>query len=109
MKEKDKEIVLEFKRRLAEDIWVQIEKVIVFGSRARDEETEDSDLDVIVLVREKTPEIEKKLEDVAYRIMWDYDFKPIISLKVFSKSQFNKATARGFSFYKHIQKEGISV
>lgn len=54
MKEKDKEIVLEFKRRSAEDIRVQIEKVIVFGSRAKDEETEDSDLDVIVLVREKT-------------------------------------------------------
>jgi predicted nucleotidyltransferase len=54
MKEKDKEIALEFKRRSAEDIRVQIEKVIVFGSRARDEEMEDSDLDVIVLVREKT-------------------------------------------------------
>ncbi|WKZ20115.1 MAG: nucleotidyltransferase domain-containing protein [Candidatus Jettenia sp. CY-1] len=54
MKEKDKEIVLEFKRRLTEDIWAQIEKVIVFGSRARGEETKDSDLDIIVLVREKT-------------------------------------------------------
>lgn len=54
MKEKDKEIVLEFKRRLTEDIRVQIEKVIVFGSRVRDEATEDSDLDVIILVREKT-------------------------------------------------------
>ncbi|UJS18805.1 MAG: nucleotidyltransferase domain-containing protein [Candidatus Jettenia sp.] len=109
MKEEDKEIVLEFKRRLTEDIRVQIEKVIVFGSRARGEGTEDSDLDVIVLVREKTPKIEKKLEDVAYSVMWDYDFRPIISLKVFSKSQFDEATAKGFSFYKHIQKEGISV
>ncbi|TLD43270.1 MAG: hypothetical protein JETT_0439 [Candidatus Jettenia ecosi] len=54
MKEEDKEIILEFKMQLTEDIRVQIEKIIVFGSRARDEETEDSDLDVIVLVREKT-------------------------------------------------------
>ncbi|GAB63513.1 hypothetical protein KSU1_D0204 [Candidatus Jettenia caeni] len=94
---------------MTEDIRVQIEKVIAFGSRARDEATEDSDLDVIVLVREKTPEIGKRLKDVAYRVLWDYDFKPIISLKVFSKLQFEEATARGFSFYKHIQNEGISV
>lgn len=41
--------------------------------------------------------------------MWDYDFKPIISLKVFAEAQFNKTSAKGFSFYKHIEKEGILV
>lgn len=49
------------------------------------------------------------MEDIAYAVMWDYDFKPIISLKVFTESQFNKARAKGFSFYKHIEKEGILV
>lgn len=109
MTERDKEIISEFKRRLAREILGDIKKLIVFGSRARGAATEESDLDMIVLVTDKTPETEKKLEDVAYSVMWDYDFKPIISLKVFTESQFNNAIAKGFSFYKHIEKEGVSV
>jgi predicted nucleotidyltransferase len=109
MKERDREIILEFKRRLTSDIRNQVKTLIVFGSRARGEEREDSDLDIIALVTDKTPDIEKKLEDIAYTVMWDYDFKPIITLKVFAESQFNDASTRGFSFYKHVEKEGIPV
>ena len=53
--------------------------------------------------------MEKKLDDIAYAVMWDYDFKPIISIKVTSESRFNEALAKGFSFYRHIEKEGVSV
>ncbi|MBI4680538.1 MAG: nucleotidyltransferase domain-containing protein [Nitrospirae bacterium] len=109
MNENDKAIILEFKKRLSDDILKYIKKIIVFGSRIKGEATEDSDLDVIALVDEKTPEVEKSLEDVAYQIMWDHDFKPIISLKVFSESQFYDALNRGFSFYRHVQQEGVAV
>lgn len=109
MDEKDRELVLEFKRRLPLEIGKHVKRLIVFGSRAKGELAEDSDLDVIALVDEKTSDIEKNLEDIAYRVMWDYDFKPIISLKVFSESQFLNALHKGFSFYKHVEYEGISV
>ncbi len=109
MDERDREIISAFKRKLVKDTIENIKKLIVFGSRARGAATEESDLDMIVLVTDKTPDIEKKLEDIAYAVMWDYDFKPIISLKVFAESRFNDAADRGFSFYKHIQKEGVSV
>lgn len=106
---RDKEIVLEFKRRFTDDIQTLVTKLIVFGSRARGDATEDSDIDIVVLVTTKTPDIERKMEDIAYKVMWHYDFKPMISLKVIAESQFNDASARGFSFYKHIQEEGVSV
>ncbi len=109
IKERDKEIVLEFKRRFTDDIRTLVTKLITFGSRARGEATEDSDLDIVVLVTTKTPDIERKMEDIAYRVMWHYDFKPMIALKVFAESQFNDASTRGFSFYMHVQEEGISV
>jgi len=31
----------------------------------------------------------------------------LISLKLFSKSDFNQALKNGFSFYRNIEKEGI--
>ncbi len=61
------------------------------------------------LVDNKSSEIERKLEDVAYQVMWDHDFKPIISLKVFAESRFKSAVKRGISFYENVQKEGVSV
>lgn len=109
MKERDKELILEFKRRLPIELERHLRKLIVFGSRVKGEATEDSDLDIIVLVDEKTSEIEKKLEDIAYQVMWDHDFKPMISLKVVEKSQYYNALNKGFSFYRHIEKEGVSV
>ena len=109
MKMKEREIITEFKKRLPPDVLNHVRKVILFGSRARGDGEDESDLDLAVLVDERTKEIEKKLEDIAYGVMWDYDFKPIISLKVFAENQFRGAVAKGYSFYKHVEKEGISI
>ena len=109
MNERDRALVIDFKRRLPSEMLRQVKRLIVFGSRARGETTEDSDLDMIALVNEKKPNIEKKLEDIAYQIMENYDFKPIISLKVFEESQFYNAINKGFSFYRHVEEEGVVI
>ncbi|MDO9289463.1 MAG: nucleotidyltransferase domain-containing protein [Thermodesulfovibrionales bacterium] len=109
MTEKDREIILELKRRLPSDVRRRVKKFIVFGSRARGQAREDSDLDMIVLLDEREPEVEKQLDDIAYSVMWDYDFKPIMSLKVFAESKFKKAVEKGFSFYKMVEREGVSL
>jgi predicted nucleotidyltransferase len=109
MTEKDMNIIAEFKKRVPEEIRTRIKKIIVFGSRARGGASEESDLDAIVLLDEKTPEVEKQLDEIAYSVMWDYDFRPIVSLKVFSEEQFRKAVEKGYSFYKNVEREGISL
>lgn len=109
MNERDRELILELRGKIPPEIEKHINRLILFGSRARNESAEDSDLDVLVLVDEKTREVEQRLEDITYKIMWDHDFKPIISLKVFEFAKFHDAINRGFSFYKRIEKEGVSV
>ena len=109
MDDRDKIVLAEFKRRISLENEKHVKRIIVFGSRVRGEAPEDSDLDVVVLIDEKNPEVVESLENIAYRIMWDHDFKPIISLKVFVESEFNDAVNRGFSFYRNVLKEGISV
>jgi predicted nucleotidyltransferase len=109
VKEQDRKIVLELKRRLSADLQKRVIKFILYGSRARGFDEEDSDLDLVALVDEKTPEIESALDDLAYGVMWDYDFKPVISLKVFSEVRFRSSTEKGMSFYRHVEKEGISI
>jgi len=109
MTKEDKELISELRQRLVGINHRHITRVIAFGSRARGEASVDSDLDLIVLVDEKTPELEKALEDAAYSVMWEHDFKPIISLKVFAESRFRKAVENGFSFYRHVEQDGITL
>lgn len=109
MNAKDKELILDFKKRLSAETMTHLKRLIFFGSRVRGHASEDSDIDLLALVDEKTPEIEKELEDTAYAVMWDNDFKPIISLKVFSEIRFNNAVTKGFSFYRNIEREGITL
>ena len=107
MDSRDRDIIIEFKGRLSDDILTHLKKIIIFGSRVKGNSAEDSDLDVIALVDEKNSNLEKKLEDIAYQVMWEHDFKPIISLKVFAEGQFYNAVQSGFAFYQHVEKEGI--
>lgn len=109
MDERDREIISGLRRRISEEGLSGLKRLIVFGSRARGEAPEDSDLDIVALVAEKTPEIEKKLGDIVYQVMWDYDFTPIISLKIFSESRFKEAFKKGFSFYRSVEEQGVSV
>jgi predicted nucleotidyltransferase len=109
MDKRDRQIVHELRSRLPLEIQGRVRKLIVFGSRAREEGDENSDLDVVALVDEKTGGLEEILDGIAYSTMWDYDFKPILSLKVFSESHFRDMVKRGFSFYRHVEQEGIAL
>ena len=109
MGEQDRLLIEEFKRRLPTDIVSHIRQMIMYGSRARGDAEHDSDLVLVALVDEHCPELEYKLDEIAYNLMWDHDFKPIISLKVFSEEKFRGASAKGYSYYRTIEREGITI
>ena len=109
MGELDKALIEELKQRLPPDVIHHIRRMILYGSRARGDAEDDSDLDLVALVDENTPELEQKLDEIAYSVMWDHDFKPIISLKVFAEERFRTAAAKGFSYYRNVEREGVPV
>ncbi len=108
MSKKDKSIIIQFKERIPTQIRKELAKIIIFGSRAEKKASRYSDLDVAVLVRRKTRQLEKKLEDIAYVLMLEHDFQPVISLKIFGQEDFERRYKQGFSFYRHVR-EGIVV
>ncbi len=70
------DILKQFKERLPTWIKMHIVEIRCFGSYAREEEKEDSDLDILVIVDRGSSELEEKIFDIAYQLMWEYDFQP---------------------------------
>jgi predicted nucleotidyltransferase len=97
------------RKRLAEVAGEQLQAAIIYGSRAWGHPDPDSDLDVAAIVRDCTPQLEEALLEAAYQVMWDHDFSPLISLKVFDAGSFAAYREKGFSFYRKVAEEGIAL
>jgi uncharacterized protein len=97
------------RERLAEVAGEQLQAVIIYGSRAWGHPDPDSDLDVAAIVRDCTPQLEEALLEAAYQVMWNHDFTPLISLKVFDAGSFAAYREKGFSFYRKVAEEGIAL
>ncbi len=105
----DKKISQVLKKLLVDRAGDKLQAVIVYGSRVWGGAEPESDLDVAVLVRDYTPELEEVLLEAAYEVMWNHDFRPLISLKVFDADTFAAHQAKGFSFYRKVGEEGLSI
>lgn len=104
---KDQEALKEFKRALKENLQENLLEVILFGSKARGDDREDSDIDVLVI----TAEDDWRLCDIACEIATDIllDGLILISPKVIGKKQYDHLCRLGTPFIKNVIREGIKL
>jgi len=84
-----------------------IEKIVLFGSVARGDDTDDSDIDVLIITKKKEDKF--KIKDEVYTKVMDIVYKHMeyISAKIISSDHYKKY--RNFSFYSNVDKEGIVI
>jgi len=107
MSKRIKEILHQFRKKVFSEFSGQTIKIFVYGSCARGDERPDSDLDLLVIVKKKSASLERKIKDIAYEIMWEWNFTPLISVEIFDEEYFKNLQKMGSSFYRAIQSEGI--
>ena len=100
---KHKEAVEEFVRKLKEKFGSRIESIVVFGSYARGESKEESDIDVLIVGDVKLDEI----IDITYPILLRYGV--YISPIVMSRDYFEMLKAEKTGFIENVLKEGITL
>jgi len=83
-----------------------LQAIILFGSVARGTATEESDLDIAILVNSDDKSMYDQLLDVVVRI--DLDNDVVISTTIIEKEQFD-TWKDVLPFYKNISKEGIQL
>lgn len=103
------EILQIFSKYLYKISGPKLDKIILFGSYARGEQTEYSDIDVLVLLKASDDEvamIRKKMRKVINEIDWDYD---VILSPVYQQSETYKKYKSASGFYQNIDREGIAI
>ena len=80
-----------------------LQRLVLFGSKARGDSKRDSDIDLLAIVKDKKAE-EKIYESVAKTLSL---FNIYLSVKTFPQKEFERLTRFGTPFLKNVNKEGI--
>lgn len=99
------EIVVEVRKLLKENI----HKIVLYGSCARGDYDNESDIDIMIIMnckREEVSHYRKQISRVASRIGLDNDIEISLLLRDRETFEQNKGL---LPFYKNIQREGIAL
>ena len=99
-----KQLAIDFAKSLNHP---EIEKIILFGSVARGEDTEDSDIDILIIT--KNDEDEVNIEDDIDDKAWDILLETGEHLSVKTRSINHYETYKDFSFYSNVEKDGVPI
>jgi predicted nucleotidyltransferase len=105
MNQKDYEVAKKLKEKLSEV--ASVADLIVFGSRARGDQDEYSDMDVSIVVQSLDPVLKERI----YEVVWEVGFDNylVISPLIFTKNEIENSPLRSAPIVKNIFEEGIQV
>ena len=99
----ERSVLLRFREELAARLGDRLSEVILFGSRARGEGHGDSDLDVLVAVRELGRQERRALLDIATDLLTETGL--VISPTIVDPVRFDRTTA----FATHVARDGVRL
>jgi predicted nucleotidyltransferase len=99
--------VAEFVRRVLENYKDKIDSIILFGSVARGEAREDSDVDILVVVKERDINDMKEIYGIAFEVTMEHS--QAISLKIYAINEVVHRIEIAAPFIKEVLKEGVPV
>jgi predicted nucleotidyltransferase len=79
----------------------------LYGSKARGEGRQDSDLDVMIELPDYNRAIVEEIDDIVYRINLEHDV--FISALVFGKDELEEGPMSESPIYKVIRREGVPI
>ena len=101
---KSSDILKEIKR-IAKEVLPKDGQLILYGSRARKEATEDSDWDLLILLDKQEIEM-KDRNEIAYPfVALSWDVGELISPVIYTKESWKKMSFT--PFYKNVEEDGI--
>ena len=103
----EREIVNSFVKELKEKLGDEIVDIRLFGSKARGDFNEESDIDIFVLVKKKTPTTREKVSSLAADLIFEHDIP--LSVVLYDLYEYHKNKELGSFFFESVEREGIAL
>ena len=82
-------------------------RMLVYGSKARGESHPDSDVDVLLIVRNEAVSLKRPLRDIGYELAATSDAVP--SILAYTEDEWRERTSKGYPFQQAVERDGVSV
>ncbi|HXE80920.1 MAG TPA: nucleotidyltransferase domain-containing protein [Vicinamibacterales bacterium] len=99
--------VEEFSRRVRARFGDRVAKLALFGSHARGEATEESDVDILVVIDDLTPSDGREIDEIVGDILTRMDV--VLSPLALSAARLAELRARERRIAREIDRDGIPV
>jgi predicted nucleotidyltransferase len=97
-------IIKEFISQISDKVRTHIKRIVLFGSRAKNNYKIYSDYDLLIILDKKSSSVINKIYDVVVDFLVNYGVD--ISLKIYSEEDYNYKLSLGTPFMKEIKKYG---
>lgn len=107
--EKIKAVVTQFAKEAKKIYGIALRSVILYGSCARGDFVNDSDIDIMLLLdisQEKVGEARKQILDISDQLDLEYD---VVLAPVIQSYQLYQQYMSASQFYQNVQKEGVEI
>ncbi len=96
-----------YRRELAERFPGLLEEMTVFGSKARGDPGPESDLDVLVILREGDDARKQAVRLLGHRLAAESDALP--SIMVYTREEWTLRERGGSPLYRAVRRDGVRV
>ena len=86
-----------------------LERVTLYGSQARGDALPDSDVDVLVVLRQADEATQETVHRIAYRLMWERDFRYVLALNIIDMGHYHLLRDKRSSYLHNVELEGRAL
>ena len=105
LSKREQKVVQSFVKELRKKLGDEIIFIRLFGSKVRGDFKKDSDIDIFILVKERTPDIEDIIAEI--EVNYDLEYGLPLSPVLYSLFEYKKNKELGSFFFENVEKEGI--
>ena len=84
-----------------------VARLVIYGSKARGDAHADSDVDVLLVVRDDAGHLKVPLREIGYDLAAEGNAVP--SIFAYTQQEWDDLKRRGFPFQCTVEREGVSV
>ena len=85
----------------------KVVRVLVYGSKARGDSHDESDVDVLIIVRDDAADAKRSLRVIGYDLAATSNAVP--SIMAYTLAEWQERSDRGYPFQRAVEREGVSV